>query len=73
MSKDNDIVTFKKFNEWMDDVESTLKTTIVNTGLDEAKTREELYHLYHAVQLLRTRASSELYKEVEVSNNMYDE
>jgi len=73
MSKDNDIVTFKKFNEWMDDVESTLQTSIVNTRMDETKEREDLYFLYHSVQLLRVRAASELYKEVEVPNNNYDE
>jgi hypothetical protein len=66
-------ITLKNITQWLDDLDTSLKSQIVGTRLDDSQSRESLYNLYQAAQLLRARMLGDFSDQVEFSNNMYDE
>jgi len=67
------LITLGQITGWLDDLDSSLKDRVMMTGLSESKTREEMYALYQAAQLLRARMLEDFSEEVEFNHHMYDE
>ena len=67
------LLTLKQLNGWLDDLDESLKASIVRTPIGDKQGREDLYCLYQAAQLLRARMLSDFAEDVEFKFNLYDE
>jgi hypothetical protein len=66
------IITLVTITKWLDDLDTSLKDRLVNTGFDAKCEREDLYSLYQAAQLLRARMLGDFSEQVEFTINQYD-